>query len=153
MTSPSARCVSYEGWFFPYRTNRVGCNGVIINKKTGRAFQLGSAFPVDRDLALYDRGYQSAAYDLVILKIRDLDETVRTLRKLRFSTVEPTYEHRQVWRIARDLTDAEIRARLAKLPCIFTGSLYFHLEHLDQARDAGWFTFEALEFRGPRGMP
>jgi len=73
---------------------------------------------------------------------------VRTLRKLRFSTVEPTYEHGQVWRIARDLTEQEIHARLAKLPCIFTGSLDFHLEHLEAARDARWFRRWSLAGRG-----
>ncbi|MBX3192697.1 MAG: hypothetical protein KF819_37280 [Labilithrix sp.] len=55
-----------QGWFFRWATPRIGCNGVIVNKKTGRLFHLGSAFPVERDLALYDRGYQFKTYDLVI---------------------------------------------------------------------------------------
>lgn len=36
--------------------------------------------------------------------------------------------------------------RLPSLPCIFTGS-GFVIEHVEKAREAGWFTFEALEYR------
>lgn len=66
-----------EGWFFPYRAEQLmsGSQGVIVNKRTGRIFNLGSAFPVERDLVLYDRGYQSSLYDLVILAVHDLSAT------------------------------------------------------------------------------
>lgn len=104
-----------EGWFFPYRTGRVGCNGVIVSKRTGRLFHLGSAFAVERDLALYDAGYQSEQYDLVVLAIHDLDATRRVVGKLPLQVVEPTYEHGQVWRVPRTMTDLERWRRLEKL--------------------------------------
>lgn len=140
-----------EGWFFPWRTARVGCNGVIVNKGTGRLLHLGSAFPVERDLAMYDAGYQFERYDLVILAVRDLEATRRAFTKLRPSVVEPTYEHGQVWRIPKTIADHDLRKRLEKLPCIFPAmSLYFHLELLEEVRRERWFEFEALEFRpGP----
>jgi hypothetical protein len=138
----------HEGWFFPYQTALVGCNGVIVNKRTGRRFHLGSAFPVERDIALYEAGYQSAQYDLVILAIHDLDATRRTIGKLPLQVVEPTYEHGQVWRIPKTMTDLERWKRLEKLPCIFPAlCLYFHLEVLEEARRERWFDFEALEYR------
>lgn len=137
-----------DGWFFPYRTELVGSQGVIVNKRTGHTFELGSAFPAERDLKLYDRGWQSTHYDLVILKIADLRETRRVIEKLPLSVVEPTYEHGQVWRIPRTLTARERRDRLEKLPCLFPAvPLYFHFELLEEAREARWFTFEALEYR------
>ena len=138
-----------EGWFFPYLNSPPGCNGVIINKQTGRPFRLGSAFPPERGLALYDRGWQFEDGDLVILEVRDPDQTVRTLMELNFGTVAPTYEHGVVWRTERAFTEAEIRQRLKSLPCIFTGSLYSHLERLEEAREAGWFAWEAMEYRAP----
>src|SRR5207248_9490781 len=66
------------GWYFPYlwaegEEPLVGSNGIIINKQTGAAFVLGSAFPVERDLALYDKGYQDQSYDLVVLGFRSID--------------------------------------------------------------------------------
>ena len=52
-----------EGWFFPYRARNaepiVGSQGVVVNKQTGRLLHLGSAFPVERDLEMYERGYHS----------------------------------------------------------------------------------------------
>ena len=50
------------GWFFGVRSrvgSIAGTNGLIVNMSTGRVFHLGSAFSVERDLALYDKGYQS----------------------------------------------------------------------------------------------
>ncbi|MCA9590539.1 MAG: hypothetical protein KC657_34795 [Myxococcales bacterium] len=140
-----------EGWFFPWRTARIGCNGVIVNKRTGRLLHLGSAFPVERDLAMYDRGYQFERYDLVIVAIRDLRETRSAVTKLRPSVVEPTYEHGQVWRIPKTIPDRVLWKRLEALPCIFPAiNLYFHLELLEEVRRERWFEFEALEFRpGP----
>ena len=134
-----------EGWLFTYHAAPAevlhrpsGSNGVIVNKKTGRRFQLGSAFSVDRDAKLYDLGYQLGCYDLVILAVRDRDATVQALGKLRLTTVEPTYEDGQVWRVPRALNDAELRERIARLPCVFgAASLYFQVEVLEEARAAG----------------
>src|SRR4029079_2017477 len=117
-----------QGWFFPYRTARIGCNGIIVSTRTGRVFKLGSAFSIERDLALYDRGYQFELYDLVIVAIHDLAATRRAVGRLRLSVIEPTYEHGRVWRIPKTMTDLERWRRLEKLPCIFAAlSLYFDL--------------------------
>lgn len=46
------------------------------------------------------------------------------------------------------MTPRERRDRLEKLPCVFPAvPLYFHFELLEEAREARWFTFEALEYR------
>jgi hypothetical protein len=137
-----------EAWFFPLRTARAGCNGVIVNKRTGRVLSLASAFPVERDLAMYERGYQFQMYDLVVTAVHDLDATERALGRLPIQVREPTYEHGEVWRVARAMSKEERLTRLAKLPCIFPAlQLYFHLEVLEEARLKGWFDFVALEYR------
>lgn len=139
-----------EGWFFPWQTACVGCKGVIVNKNSGRLLRLGSAFSTERDLTMYERGYQFERYDLVIVAVRDREATVRTLAKLRPSMVEPTYEHGQVWRIPVPMPEAELGRRLERLPCVLPEmSLYFHLELLEHARRERWFEFEALEYRAP----
>jgi hypothetical protein len=120
-----------EGWLFPW-VAQLGCRGVIANKKTGRIFQLGSAFPIERDLELYDRGYQFERYDLVVTAIADLAKTRRALGSLGLR-----------------LNDLQIWNRLDELPCVFPAvSLYSQLEVLDEARREGWFEFEAREYRG-----
>lgn len=89
------------GWFFPTSSATVGCNGIIVNKHTGKLFHLGSAFPVERDLALYDRGYQFDRYDLTIIKVRRRKQTLHALGKVRLDVIEPTLEHGIVWRVPR----------------------------------------------------
>lgn len=135
-----------EGWYFHLVTDAIGCNGVIVNKHTGKLFHLGSAFPVERDLEVYDRGYQFERYDLVILGVRDRKQTLRVLRRIGPTVVEPTFEHGVMWRVPRPMTSAELAAKLDERPCVFAGiGLYFHVEGLERAREAGWFTFEARE--------
>lgn len=140
-----------EGWFFPYRAAGepvFGNQGVIVNKATGQPLVLGSAFSVERDLALYDRGYQFARYDLVVLEVRRREPTLDALLELGLTAVEPTYDSGTVWRIARHLTRPELAERLRRLPCVFGDvALYPRIEVLEQARSAGHFRFEALEFR------
>lgn len=137
------------GWFFPYRSTTadvvLGTHGLVVNKSTGHIFYLGSAFPVERDLALYDKGYQFARYDLVITKIANIERALDALEKLKLSTLEPRYEHRTVWRIPRMLTRAEIRARLEILPRVFAAvDLYSCAEVLEEIRGSGPFEFELL---------
>lgn len=133
-----------EGWFFPFvGGTSVGSQGVIVNKATGRPFQLGSAFPVERDLAMYDRGYQADEYDLVIVAVHDLEATVRVILKLGPTEVEVTEEGGTVWRVAKAIPAREIRRRLGRLPCMFRGMrLYLTLELLEEAKAGRWFGFE-----------
>jgi hypothetical protein len=140
-----------HGWFFPYRAVSglvAGSKGLVVNKQTGRIYQLGSAFPVERDLELYDRGYQFERYDLVILGVLDPVMTIDALVGLCVSVVEPTYEHGAVWRVPRRLSRAELSERLTKLPCVFGDvRLYSSFEILESARAMDAFRFEVLEYR------
>jgi len=138
------------GWFFPYRCTDPdpsrwpigGPGGVIVNKQTGERFFPGSAFPHERDLAFYDKGYQFHVYALVITEVADLDRTLDTLERFHISTVDPSYAQGTVWRIARPLTRAELRSRIGTLPCVFDRiDLYHHFEELEQARENGFFQF------------
>lgn len=121
----------------------LGSHGVIVNKQTGARFGLGSRFPIERDLALYDTEYQFHSYALVITKIANMDRTLDTLEQLDINIVEPSYAHGTVWRIPRPLTRAELRARVSRLPYVFDGiPLYDCAEVLEQAREDGLFQFE-----------
>ncbi|MBA3461485.1 MAG: hypothetical protein H0T46_16105 [Deltaproteobacteria bacterium] len=121
-----------------------------MNKQTGKLFHLGSAVPPERDLDLYDRGYQFDSYDLTILAVRDREKTLQALRKLRLTVVEPTEEHGVVWKIPRGLTNAELAELLQRLPRELPAvSLYFVAEVLEDARSAGHFTFHIQEHVAP----
>jgi hypothetical protein len=140
-----------QGWFFPIRPPEEpqlgGDCGLIVNKQTGEVYQVtGSVFGVERDLEMYDKGYQFDAYDLVVLEVQTLNETLDVLVDLRISVTKPEYAHGTVWRVPRLLTRAELRRALSRLPCVFESAhMHFHLERLEEARQKGYFRFEALK--------
>ena len=63
-------------------------------------------------------------------------------------TVYTYYNHDRVYRVGRGLTEAEVRERLSRLPCVFSGRFDFGIEKLEQACEAGWFSFKVFEYRG-----
>jgi hypothetical protein len=60
---------SDRGWYFSWNEVLVGSHGLVVNKETGSVFVLGSAFPVDRDLRMYDQGMDAEKQDLVITAV------------------------------------------------------------------------------------
>jgi hypothetical protein len=115
-----------------------GSHGLVVNKETGRIFVLGSAFPLERDLRMYDRGMDADRHDVVILWIANLDKTVAFLQRLEPIVVEMSYDHGTVWRIPRRRTEDELRGRLANLPAIFPDlGPYFCFEAVEEARSIG----------------
>ena len=138
-----------EGWFFPCVTKGVQTfAGVIVNKATCRSLLVLTQSPMASDLTLYDRGYQFGLYDLVVLTVENLDETVSVLHALHEVTVDTYYKNDRVYRVGRGLTEAEVRERISRLPCVFSGRFDFGIEKLEQACEAGWFSFKVFEYRG-----
>lgn len=138
-----------EGWFFPCVTKGVQIfAGVIVNKATCRSLRVMTHSAMERDPTLYDRGYQFEVYDLVVLTVGNLDGTVRVLHALHEVTVDTYYKNDRVYRVGRGLTETEVRERLSRLPCVFSGRFDFCMEELEQAREAGWFSFKVFEYRG-----
>ena len=136
------------GWYFPVPSDgrAPGCNGIIVNKADGSVFALGSAFPVERDLRLYDRGFQSGKVDLVVLEVVDWPGTVDALLEVGPLKIELSYESGTVWRLPRPLTEDEIRQRLEDLPAIFGDlHIYFRFEVLARAEDDGLCSFKMLK--------
>jgi hypothetical protein len=140
------------GWYFGYErvqdplAQPLGSNGLIVDKATGEVLVLGSAFSVERDIEMHQKGYRFSRYDLVVLSFSDLECAIDALSTIGLSTVEPEYESGTVWRIPRQLSRVELSARLARLPCVF-GSLrlYFLLERLEEIRRSGVLEIEVLK--------
>lgn len=138
-----------DGWFFPCVTKGVQIfTGVIVNKATSHPLPVMMHSPLARDLTLYDRGYQFDKYDLVVLSVENLEKTVRVLHFLREITMDTYYKYDRVYRVGRELTETEVRERLLRLPCVFSGRFDHGIDKLEQAREAGWFSFKVFEYRG-----
>jgi hypothetical protein len=138
-----------DGWFFPRVTaGFTFYGGVIVNKTTGRPLSVIMHSSLYNDPTLYDRGYHFNDYDLVVLAVANMDETVRVLHTLHEVTTDKYYKNDRVYRVGRALTEAEVREHLSQLPCVFSGDFALHIDLLEQAREAGWFTFKTFEYRG-----
>ena len=124
--------------------------GVIVNKVTGRTLPVRTWSPMAKNLTLYDRGYQFEEYDRVVLSVEKLTETVRVLHALHEVTLDTYYKYDRVYRVGRGLTEAEVRERLSQLSCVFSGRFDVRIDKLEQAREAGWFTFKVFEYRGKK---
>jgi len=138
-----------DGWFFPCVTKRGELlDGVVVNKTTRRVLRVTTYSPLSRDITLYDRGYHYHQYDLVVLAVDNVDEAVRVLHALHEVTTDTYYRNNRVYRVGRGLTEDEVRSRLSQLPCVFSGHFEMRIDELEQAREAGWFTFKLFEYRG-----
>jgi len=137
-----------QGWYFPVIAKQsVAVAGVVVNAETGRALPVMPGSSLERDPSLYDRGFQFAAYDLAVLSITNIDETVRAMLGLGERILDVYYRNDRVYRVGRRLTEDEVRERLSRLPAVFTGSPTYNLEELDAALRAGWFDYRLFESR------
>jgi hypothetical protein len=130
-----------RGWYFGLRHKEIlvgGYHGLVVSKETGSIYLFGGARGLERSLRLYDRGLDAHRHDLVITAVHNLEGTVTFLQEIAPSVVEPSYDHGTVWRIARDLTEDEIRNRLSSLPALFPDvALYHTFEAVEEARSGG----------------
>lgn len=148
---PERAVETEHGWYFPPAEVVVGSNGGIVGKADGAVFTLGSAYPVERDVHFFDRGFRSKIYDLVITEVFDTPAALALLQAIGPTVVEPCFEHDVVWRIPRALSATEISHRLATLPALFPDlHLYFALKILEQAEEEHAFSYRAL---GRPGTP
>lgn len=136
------------GWYFssePKKRGRLlaGRSGFIVDRETGKIFECGSAFPVERDLKMYELGYRFKSYDLTILAVSNLEKTVELLHKLQMQYVVPEFEHGVNWKIPREYKPKEIRKALKRLPFTFEGQrFYFRLEDLERLKQANCCSLE-----------
>src|SRR4051812_35843766 len=73
----------HQGWYFPVIAKQsMAVAGVIVNADTGRALPVMAGSSLECDPSLYDRGFQFTAYDLVVLAVTNLEETVRAVLAL-----------------------------------------------------------------------
>ncbi|NMO19354.1 hypothetical protein HPC49_32835 [Pyxidicoccus fallax] len=147
------------GWYFVAQSKhyvatghishmRVGSGGFVVDRETGRVHEFGSAFPLERNVRMYAKGFRYHAYDLTLTKVYDLRTTVRLLHELDMSYVEPEFEHGVMWRIPKHYTESQLEAFLQKLPHTFAGhGFYARLEVFEKMDAVGCCAYELREHK------
>ena len=98
----------------------------LVEKESGRRYHLDPGVPVELNLKIYELGYlEYENWDIIITGIRNMDETIGSLMRLRPQIVIPEEAYGTTWRIPRPYTATEIAVLLASLPCrINLGVIY-----------------------------
>ena len=125
------------GWYFYFQSRAflesgnmkqmlIGSCGFIVERANGRLFMFGSAYPPEKWIANYKHGFKYDRYDLTILKVADLEETLTLLQRLGMTYALPAEEYRTVWVIPRFYDQNRLREMLGRLPCTFANQAFWH---------------------------
>jgi len=152
------------GWYFcaqskgylsgDIRAMLIGTGGFIVERENGYVFEFGSAYPLERNLAAYEAGFKYDTYDLTILAVSDLQQTVRLLLDLHMTYVIPEKEYGTVWKIPQEYTDIQIRSALAVFPyTFFDQKFYFRYEVFLAIDKAGCCKYQLQGHRVGKSTP
>jgi hypothetical protein len=153
------------GWYFSFQSKAyletgdinkflVGSGGFLVERDGGKIVRFGSAYPPERWLADYERGFRFETYDLTIRSTRDLESTLELLAKLRMTYVVPEIEHGTVWRIPKNFTVKQLRERLSSLPATFNEQSFWNVTGVFTQIDAcGCCKYELAEHRRVQAQP
>lgn len=142
------------GWYFFSQHNEfirtrniqyleVGSGGFIVEKETGRVVEFGSAYSLEKNFEIYEKGFAYKKYDLTILKVNDLNSAIRNLKKLSMRFVIPEFENGVWWEIPQEYSEKQIKEILQNLPYTFTNQkFYFRHSEFEEMQKSKCLEFE-----------
>lgn len=142
------------GWYFysqnneyiktkDYRFLEVGSGGFIVEKETGRTVEFGSAYSLEKNFEIYEKGLAYKSYDLTVLKVKDLNSAIRHLKKLSMRFVEPESADGVEWKIPKEYNEKNLKKILNKLPFTFTNQhFYFRHQEFEDMKNSNCLEFE-----------
>jgi hypothetical protein len=130
----------------------IGSGGILVEKRSGRTIEFGSAYSTETNLKIYEAGYlDHDSFDLVITKVINLEEALSLLARLSIVYVKPEIESGVTWRIPKPFTKPQLRDKLVALPCKFNlGNLYFQWEALERMKNNSALKYELVANEGFR---
>lgn len=118
------------GWYFNFQSKKYietgnlsemlfGSGGFIIEKEDGKVVELGSAYSLDKNFEIYEKGFLKSNYDLIVKRVKDLNQSVRLLHSLRMYYIEPEFAYGVEWKISITFNEKQIKNALSNLPYTF----------------------------------
>lgn len=145
------------GWYFCYQSKDyietgsisdmlIGSGGFLVEKENGNVVEFGSAHLLEKNFETYEKGLLGRN-DLIILKVRDIDESVRLLNRLQMknfeSKSESNFESGVKLLIPKTYKQNEIKSAISKLPCIFKNQdFYFRFDEFQEIDRSKCFDYE-----------
>lgn len=141
------------GWHFCFQSKSyietgnigemiIGSGGFLVEKEGGKVIEFGSAFTSDENFKIYEKGL-FGRNDLIILKVREVNEAVRLLNRLQMKYVKPEFEHGISWKIPKIYNQKQIKEAISKLPCVFKNqNFYFRYDEFQKIEKSKCFEYE-----------
>ena len=124
----------------------IGSSGFIVERSEGRIFEFGSAYPPQKWIANFERGFKYYRYDLRVIAVTNIPAAVKLLGKLGMQYVVPEEDNGVVWVIPRQFTPEQLRAALGQLPCVFADQMFWHrVDVFDEIDASGCCKYELDE--------
>lgn len=136
------------GWYFFSQTKKfiktedfrdmdIGHGGFLVENKTGRIVEFGSAYSVEENFKIYEAGLAYGRYDLTILKVFDLNLAVRLLKKLSMRFIKPKLENGVTWKIPHEYNEKDLKNILQNLPYTFKNQkFYFRYKEFEKMKNS-----------------
>jgi hypothetical protein len=141
------------GWYFYHQSKEyietgnikkmlVGSGGFVVEKESGEVVKFGSAYSLEKNFQVYERGLIGRK-DLIILKVREINESVRLLNRLQMTYIEPEIAHGVEWKIPKLYNEKQIKEAISKLPFAFVNqNFYFRYDEFEKIDDSKCFEYK-----------
>lgn len=137
-------CALYEdsiiekpyGWYFCFQSKKyietgdfremlAGSGDFIVERETGEVIQFGSAYSSERYFKIYEKGFLGKKYDLIIIKVKNMNLAISLIHKLGMRYVEPEFAYGVEWKIPQEYNEKQIKFALSNLPYTFNNQNFF----------------------------
>ena len=144
------------GWYFPFQSKEfletgdikkmlVGSGGFIVEKDSGSVVEFGSAYSTEKNFKIYERGLCGRS-DLIILKVKELNETIRLLNSLSMTYIATEISNGIEWKLPKTYKQKQIKEAISKLPCIFKNqNFYFRYDVFEKIDNSKCFEYELIK--------
>ena len=142
------------GWYFRLQSKKyietgnisdmlVGSNGFLVEKETGNVVEFSSAYSLEKNFEIYEKGFLRRNLDLVITKVFDLREAVRLLNRLQMKYIEPEIAHGVEWKVPKVYNEKQIKEAISNLPCVFQNqNFYFRYDEFHKIDNSKCFEYD-----------
>ncbi len=142
------------GWYFNFQSKKhletgnfsemlIGSGGFIVERENGQVVEFGSAYSIEKNFEIYEKGFLGSNYDLIILQVKDINQAVRILHKLRMTVVKPEAAYNVEWKNPQTYNEKQLKIALSDLPFTFENqNFYYKFEFFKQIDDCACLEYE-----------
>jgi hypothetical protein len=147
------------GWYFSFQSRKyietgnlsemlVGSGGFIVEKESGRIVNFGSVNTREKNFEIYEKGFLGVNYDLIVKRVKNLNQAVRLLHSLRMYYIETEFAYGVEWKISKTFNEKQIKNALSNLPYTFPNQIFSsNFEIFQEINDSKCLEYELKKLK------